>query len=195
MQTYSIHIKNLNCPHCTAMIKERLERMNFQIERLEPGEMIINGTPNLVYLRYFSMLLNQYGVKLIADRDTMIVEKIKSLIVDLIYNQDKKLKNIKFSEYLSENIELNYCYLSNLFSKINNTTIEKFIINTKIERVKEWLRTNEFNLKHIAGKLGYRSVHHLSHQFRKVTHITIRDFMKSQKSPGPPIIPDDLKIM
>ena len=182
MQTYSIHIKNLNCPHCTAMIKERLERMNFQIERIEPGKIIIVGTPNRVYLRYFRMLLNQYDRELIAESDTVIVEKIKSLIVDLIYNQNEKLQNIKFSEYLSENIEFNYCYLSNLFSKINNTTIEKFIINTKIERVMEWLRTNEFNLKHIAPKLGYRSVHHLSHQFRKVTHITIRDFRASLKT-------------
>ena len=109
------------------------------------------------------------------DKKSMLIEKIKTVIIELVHYSGE-LPKIKFSEYLSEKLNHDYTYLSNLFSEVQGITIEHFLIAHKIERVKELLVYDELNLTEIAYKLHYSSVAHLSNQFKKVTGLTPSHF-------------------
>ncbi len=104
-----------------------------------------------------------------------MVERIKTLIIELVHYNDEQIKT-NLSDYLSEKLNHNYTYLSNLFSEVKGTTIEKFYLSNKIERVKELLVYDELNLTEIAWKLHYSSVAHLSNQFKKMTGLTPSHF-------------------
>jgi YesN/AraC family two-component response regulator len=122
-----------------------------------------------------STSLKKIGLELLDDKKNIMVEKIKTIIIELVhYNEDQIKTNL--SDYLSEKLNHNYTYLSNLFSEIKGTTIEKYYLSNKIERVKELLVYDELNLTEIAWKLHYSSVAHLSNQFKKMTGLTPSHF-------------------
>ncbi|MNT54884.1 DNA-binding transcriptional regulator AraC [compost metagenome] len=123
--------------------------------------------------------LQVLGFDLIDDKKTKTVERIKNLIVDLVHHKNNDLK-INLSEYLAENLNQDYNSLSNLFSEIENTTIEKYFISQKIEKVKELLIYNELSLSEIADILNYSNVAHLSNQFKKITGFTPTSFKQSK---------------
>jgi AraC-like DNA-binding protein len=111
------------------------------------------------------------GLELMDDKKSMLIQKIKTVIIELVHYAEEPLV-INLSEYLSQQLSHDYTYLANLFSEVQGTTIEKFFIAHKIERVKELLVYNELNLTEIAYKMHYSSVAHLSTQFKKVTGLT-----------------------
>ena len=113
----------------------------------------------------------KFGLDLIDDKKHVLIQRIKNLIVEMVHYEDKPVV-VNFSVYLSEKLNHDYTYMANLFSEVQGTTIEKFIISHKIERVKELLLYNELNLTEIAYLMHYSSVAHLSAQFRKVTGFT-----------------------
>jgi AraC-like DNA-binding protein len=115
------------------------------------------------------------GLELMDDNKKILVEKIKTIIIELIHFNDEQIK-INLSDYLSEKLNHNYTYLSNLFSEVKGTTIEQFYLANKIERVKELLVYDELNLTEIAWKLHYSSVSHLSNQFKRMTGLTPSHF-------------------
>ena len=119
------------------------------------------------------------------DQRAILVEKIKNIIIELVHYTNEIPKS-SFSEYLSEKLNHNYSYLSNLFSEVKGTTIEHFIIIHKIERVKELIIYDELNLSEIAYTLHYSSVAHLSTQFKKITGLTPSYFksLKNKKRTG-----------
>jgi AraC-like DNA-binding protein len=115
--------------------------------------------------------LKKIGLELLDDKKHIMVEKIKTTIIELLQNNDEPIKT-NLSDYLSEKLNHSYTYLSNLFSEVKGTTIEKFYLSKKIERVKELLVYDELNLTEIAYKLHYSSVAHLSNKFKKLTGLT-----------------------
>ena len=119
--------------------------------------------------------LKMTGLELMDDSKKILVEKIKTIIIELIHYNDKQIK-INLSDYLSEKLNHNYTFLSTLFSEVKGTTIEKFYLSNKIEKVKELLLYDELNLTEIAYKLHYSSVAHLSNQFKKMTGLTPSHF-------------------
>ncbi|HKJ41735.1 MAG TPA: AraC family transcriptional regulator, partial [Sunxiuqinia sp.] len=121
--------------------------------------------------------LNKVGFELMNDSKSRLIEQIKKLTIDFVYHQQEKVK-VNFSEYLIENLNLDYNYLSTLFSSVEGTTIEKHLISLKIERVKELLVYDEKTLSEIAWEMGYSSVAHLSSQFKKITGFTPSYFKK-----------------
>jgi AraC-like DNA-binding protein len=119
--------------------------------------------------------LKKVGLELLDDKKLILVEKLKTIIIELVrYNEDQIKTNL--SDYLSEKLNHNYTYLSNLFSEVKGTTIEKFYLYHKIEMAKELLVYDELNLTEIAYKLHYSSVSHLSNQFKKMTGLTPSHF-------------------
>lgn len=112
--------------------------------------------------------LRSIGFDLIDDKKSKIIDKIKTLIIDLVQNKNNDLKS-NLSDYISQELHQDYNTLSNLFSEVENTTIEKYFINQKIEKVKELIIYDELSLSEIAYSLNYSSVSHLSNQFKKVT--------------------------
>jgi YesN/AraC family two-component response regulator len=119
--------------------------------------------------------LLESGLELMDDQRAMLIEKIKNVIVEMVHYADERPKT-NFSDYLSEKLNYDYTYLSNLFSEVAGTTIEHYIIAHKIEKVKELLLYDELNLTQISYKMNYSSVAHLSNQFKKVTGLSPSHF-------------------
>lgn len=123
--------------------------------------------------------LHQFGLELLDDKRSEVIEQIKNVVVRMIHYSDEVPK-VNYSDYISEKLCYNYNYLSNLFSEVKGITIQQFIINHKIERVKELLLYNELNLTEISYKMHYSSVAHLSNQFKKVTGFSPSIFKQFQ---------------
>jgi YesN/AraC family two-component response regulator len=121
--------------------------------------------------------LLQSGLELMDDKRSMLIERIKNIVIEVVHYTEEPLKT-NFSDHLSKKLNHDYTYLSNLFSDVQGTTIEHFLIAHKIEKVKELLVYNELNLTEIAYKMNYSSVAHLSNQFKKVTGLTPSHFRK-----------------
>jgi AraC-like DNA-binding protein len=120
------------------------------------------------------------------DKKAMLIEKIKTIIIEMVHYTDE-LPKTNFSDYLSEKLKHDYTYLANLFSEYQGTTIEKFMITHKIERVKELIIYDEVNLTEIAWMMHYSSVAHLSNQFKKITGLTPSHFKQLKVKSRSPI--------
>jgi AraC-like DNA-binding protein len=163
------------CIRCKMVVKSELERIGIPYTVVELGEVELKKDISREQREEFDILLKKSGLELMDDKKSMLIEKIKSVVIELIhYSND--MPKVKFSEYISERLKHDYTYLSNLFSEVQGITIEHFIIAHKIERVKELLVYDELNLTEIAYKLHYSSVAHLSNQFKKVTGLTPSHF-------------------
>ena len=170
---------------CKMLVRAELEKLNLKHLIVELGEVeIMNELSTETYVELKRNLL-QSGLELMDDQRAILVEKIKNIIIELVHYTNEIPKS-SFSEYLSEKLNHNYSYLSNLFSEVKGTTIEHFIIIHKIERVKELIIYDELNLSEIAYKLHYSSVAHLSTQFKKITGLTPSYFksLKNKKRTG-----------
>lgn len=156
-------------------VKAELEKMGLHYTYIGYGEAEIRETLTPEKQEQLNSGLKKSGLELMDDKKSMLIEKIKLLIVEVVHYSDEPLKK-NLSDYLSEKLNYDYTYLANLFSEVQGTTIEKFFITHKIERVKELLVYDELNLKEIAFKLHYSSVAHLSSQFKKQTGFTPSHF-------------------
>jgi YesN/AraC family two-component response regulator len=163
------------CIRCKMVVKDELSKLGIEYTSVELGEVEINSPFTCELHDQLKHRLSKFGLELIDDRKNMLVQRIKSAILEMVHYTDSPLL-VNFSVYLSEKLNHDYTYLANLFSETQGTTIEKFIISHKIERVKELLLYNELNLTEIAYLLHYSSVAHLSTQFRKVTGLTPSSF-------------------
>lgn len=164
---------------CKLVVKDILLKMGIKYIIVNLGEVEMLQEITEEQKIAFGIALQLTGLELMQDKRAVIIEKIKLTIIQLIHYTDE-LPLLNFSAYLSEKLEYDYTYLSNLFSETEGTTIEQYMIIHKIERVKELIIYNEHNLTEIAYKLHYSSVAHLSHQFKKITGLT-PTFFKSLK--------------
>ncbi len=167
-KTMKLYIKNMVCSRCKMVIKSELENLGLNPITFELGEVEIQERDIKIVKNELLKRLHSLGFDLIDSKKSKTIEKIKNLIVDLIYNKNIDIKT-NLSEYLSKSLLQDYNTLSRLFSEVENTTIEKYFINQKIERVKELLTYNELTLNEIAHQLNYSTTSYLSNQFKKVT--------------------------
>jgi AraC-like DNA-binding protein len=174
-----LYIKNMVCQRCKMAVRQELQKLGLQPLSVELGEVELEEAPDAAKTEEIEEALNAIGFELIDDKKSRVIEKIKSLVIELIHQSDEQTR-LKYSEYISNKLHYEYTYLSKLFSEVEGTTIEQYIIAQKIEKVKELLVYDELSLSEIAYKLGYSSVAHLSAQFKKVTGLTPSFF----KSPG-----------
>jgi AraC-like DNA-binding protein len=157
------------------VVKSELERIGAHCTMLELGEAEILGDLTADQLDSLNDGLKKTGLELMDDKRSILVERIKTTIIELVHFTEEQIKT-NLSDHLSEKLNYNYTYLSNLFSEVKGTTIEKYYLVQKIERVKELLVYNELNLTEIAYKLHYSSVAHLSNQFKRLTGLTPSHF-------------------
>jgi YesN/AraC family two-component response regulator len=168
------------------VVKSELEKLGLHHISVELGEAVIREQISTDQLHDLNVALKKTGLELMDDNKTILVEKIKTIIIELIHYSDQQIK-INLSDFLSEKLNHNYTYLSNLFSEVKGTTIEKYYLSHKIEKVKELLVYDELNLTEIAYKLHYSSVAHLSNQFKKMTGLTPSHFKNlKNKRHNPP---------
>lgn len=156
---------------CKMVVMAELDKLGLYYRKVELGEVEVKGSLTEEQKELLKESLLKAGLVLMDDKDAILVERIKSVVIEIIHYSEDTIK-INFSAYLSEKLHLNYPYLSNFFSEATGTTIEQFIIANKIERVKELLLYDQLSLTEISYKLNYSSVAHLSNQFRKVTGLT-----------------------
>jgi AraC family transcriptional regulator len=170
-----LYIKNMVCRRCIAAVQHELEAHHIGFAHIQLGEVVLNTPLTSAQSAALNKGLNELGFEILDDQKHRIIEKIKTIIISQVHHSEESHK-VKLSEILSQQINKDYSTLSNLFSEVEGITIEKFLINQRIERVKEMLIYDELTLSEIAYKNGYSSVAHLSAQFKKVTGLTPKHF-------------------
>jgi AraC-like DNA-binding protein len=165
------------------VVKSELEKLGLHYVIVDLGEVEIKENISPIQREQLKNNLMQSGLELMDDKKAILIEKIKGIIIEMIHYEDKVPK-ISFSDFLTGKLKYDYTHLANLFSEVTGITIEHYVIAHKIERVKEMLLYDEFNLTEIAYKLNYSSVAHLSNQFKKITGLTPSFFknLKHKKS-------------
>jgi len=174
----SLDVKNMVCNRCIKVIKEELEKNDFKIESIELGKISFRESISEEDIKHIEIVLNREGFELLEDRESKIINQIKTLIIDHVHYGREKPYNQNFSDYLSSSIGMDYSNISKLFSLIEGRTIENYIIEQKIERTKELLIYNELSISEISYDLEYSSPQHLSRQFKQVTGMTPTEFKK-----------------
>jgi len=163
------------CIRCKMVVKEELKKLGLHYVVVELGEVEIMEDITVEQHQEFKTALLRSGLELMDDKKSMLIEKIKNIIIELIHHTEETIKT-NFSDFLSEKLKYDYTYLANLFSEVQGSTIEHFIISHKVERIKEFLVYDELNLTEIAYLMHYSSVAHLSAQFKKITGLTPSHF-------------------
>ena len=153
---------------CKMMVKAELKKLGLHFILVDLGEVEIMEELSAAQRKLLQLGLSQSGLELMDDKKGILIEKIKNVIIEMVHYAEELPKS-NFSDFLSEKLHYDYTYLANLFSEVQGTTIEQFIIAHKIERVKELIIYDELNITEIAWKMNYSSVAHLSNQFKKVT--------------------------
>jgi AraC-like DNA-binding protein len=172
-----LYIKNMVSPRCKMIVKDQLGKLGFHIVQVSLGEADILENLTLGQQQQIRQMLAQSGLEVLADKKSILIQKIKNIVISVVhYSEEPLIQNL--STYLSTRLDYDYTYLSNLFSDELGITIEKFYISHKIERAKELLLYDELTITQIAFKLHYKTVAHLSRQFKKVTGITPSCFKK-----------------
>ena len=173
-----LHIKNMVCDRCISTVRSEMEKLHWQVDKVELGKAVIEGEPTKEDLQRIAEVLQEKGFDLVTDREQQIVKDMKAAIVRLIHHSEEPLEDVVLSRYLADILPYDYKYLSSLFSSREKITVEKYYILQRIERVKELLSYGELTLSEIAWKTGFSSVHHLSAQFKRLTGMTPTQYKK-----------------
>lgn len=166
-----LYIKYMVSLRCKMIVDDELKKLGLSHRVVELGmvEVLDEFKPGQQELLKKNLLRS--GLELLDDKKSILIEKVKNIIIEMIHYEDE-IPKVNYSDYISEKLDYDYTYLSNIFSEVKGITIQQFIIIHKIEKVKELILYNELNLTEIAYKLHYSSVAHLSNQFKKVTGLS-----------------------
>lgn len=165
------------CIRCQMVVKDELKKIGLPYVYVKIGEANIIGNVSSEQLNMLDSALKKAGLLLMDNKKSILVEKIKSAIIELVHYTEEQIR-VNLSDYLSEKLNYDYTYLANLFSEVKGITVEKFYLTHKIEKVKELIVYDELNLSEIAYKMHYSSVGHLSNQFKKFTGLSPSHFKK-----------------
>jgi len=178
-----LKIKNMATSRCKTFVREELNKLGIYNITVELGEVELSENIPEEKLRLLDIALRNAGLELLEDKKQYLIKKIKAVIHDLVYHTDD-IPKPNYSDFISQKVNLSYSSLSNIFSKTLGITIEKYIIEQRIDRIKELLIYTDLSLDDMAFKLHYSSVAHLSNQFKKYTGMT-PSFFRKQRNPPP----------
>ncbi|MFI2744493.1 helix-turn-helix domain-containing protein [Zhouia sp. PK063] len=182
----TLYIKNMVCNRCIMVVQNELDKLGLNVKNIKLGEVTLNTELTVEQKNKLDNVLIPLGFEIIDDKKSRIIEKIKNIIIDLVHHQDNETKT-NLSDVLSSQLHHDYNYLSNLFSEVEGSTIEKYFIAQKIEKVKELLVYDELSLKEIAFCLNYSSVAYLSNQFKKTTGLSPSHFKQIREEKRKPL--------
>ncbi len=182
----TLFIKNMVCNRCIMVVQNELNNLGLKVKNIKLGEVILEKEPNAEEKKQIEAVFIPLGFEVIDDKKSRIIEKIKNIIIELVHHQEGELKT-NLSKVLSDQLHHDYNYLSNLFSEVEGSTIEKYFIAQKIEKVKELLVYDELSLSEIAFRLNYSSVAYLSNQFKKITGLSPSHFKKIKADKRKPL--------
>jgi AraC-like DNA-binding protein len=176
--TNEFYIKGMVCDRCITVIREGLTALGYPIEKVSLGKVTLNKAIDKVSLQRIEDFLSENGFELMSDKNTRLINNIKSIIEDVFSENTKYDTRLKFSSLLSESLHMNYDSISEAFSRAEGITLEHYIINKRLEKVKELLVYTDFTLTEIAYITGFSSVNHLSRQFKELTGLSPSYFKK-----------------
>lgn len=156
---------------CKMAVQEEMEKLGIQHGSVDLGAVDLHETITESQRQLLGLSLLRYGLELLDDKKSILIEKIKNVVTEMIHYADE-LPKVNYSDYISKQLGYNYTYLSNTFSEVKGINLQQFIIMHKIEKVKELLLYDELNLTEISYRLNYSSAAHLSNQFKKITGLT-----------------------
>ena len=174
------------------VVKEELKKLGLHFIVVDLGEVEIMENISKAQEQQLKQALLESGLEFMDDKKSILIEKVKNVLTEMIHHSDE-LPKVNYSDYISEKLDYDYTYLSNLFSEVKGITIQQFIIINKIERAKELLLYDELSLTEISYKLHYSSVAHLSNQFKKITGLTpshYRQMKDKKRRPIEDLAPD-----
>ncbi len=174
------------CNRCIMVVQNEMDKLGIHANTIKLGEVTLDHELSAEKRKALDNALTNVGFELIDDRKSRIIEQIKTIIIELVHHQESD-KKYNLSDVLNHTLNHDYSYLSNLFSEVEGTTIEKYFIAQKIEKVKELLVYDELTLSEIAYRLNYSSVAYLSNQFKKVTGLTPSYFKKIKEDKRKPL--------
>ena len=163
---------------CKIVVKDALAELGLKYVSVDLGVADILEDISEEQHNKLKEQLQLSGLELLDDKKAILIERIKNIVIEMIHYSDDELPELKYSEYISQQLGYNYTYLANIFSEVKGITIQQYIIINKIEKVKELILYNDLNLTEISYKLNYSSVSHLSRQFKKITGLTPSYFKK-----------------
>ena len=171
----TIQVKNMTSSCCIHLLRKEFSVDGIEIHDIKLGTIVLAVNSKKITWKKIESILEGYGFEIIRDKEKLIVEQIKHAIINLVHNSTYNAM-VRNSDYLVERFGMSYPYISSLFSKHESTTLEKFIILHKIEKVKELIEYGELTLSEIAYIMGYSSVQYLSTQFKSVTGISVTEY-------------------
>ena len=171
---------------CKMAVKEALKKLGLHFIIVDLGEVEIMEKISTEQRDQLKIELLDSGLELMDDKKAILIEKIKNAIIEMVHHTNEVIK-VNFSNFLSEKLNYDYTYLANLFSEVQGTTIEQFLITHKVERIKELIIYGELNITEIAWKMNYSSVAHLSNQFKKMTGLSPSHFKQLKDKRRSPI--------
>ncbi|WP_343625034.1 AraC family transcriptional regulator [Flavobacterium lindanitolerans] len=182
----TLFIKNMVCNRCIMVVQNELDKLDLDVKSIKLGEVVLGKELSAEQRMKLEEAFSPLGFEVIDDKKSRIIEKIKNTIIELVHHQENGAKT-NLSDVLSSKLNHDYNYLSNLFSEVEGTTIEKYFIAQKIEKVKELLVYDELSLSEIAFRMNYSSVAYLSNQFKKVTGLTPSHFKQIREEKRKPL--------
>lgn len=177
--TRTLLLKNMTSNCCIRIVKQLLEEIGVTVNSIKLGVVCITYDIGAISDGQIKNLLKNEGFEIIVDKEKSLVEQIKISVIELIHMSNYSNSIIRNSDYLVDKLHLSYQYLSTIFSKHENITLEKFIINHKIEKAKELISYDELTLSEISYQMGYSSVQYLSTQFKNITGVSVTEFKKN----------------
>jgi len=174
----TFRIKNLRCISTVLLLKDYLNQSGFIVHDIKPGILVISKSSSDNPVHELREILSKYGLAIIETKEKQVVEDIKLAIYELIYQLNNVNSIIQRSDYLVEKLGKSYQLLSKVFSEQENITLEKYIIQQKIQRVRELIEENEYTLSEIAYMMEYSSVQYLSNQFKKIIGVSVSEYKK-----------------
>ncbi len=172
------------CPRCILAIEQVLDKLEIKPQSVRLGEVVLSNPMSVEQLKCFEEQISAIGFELLDDSRHRIIDRIKTLVIESIHNIRSDIQKENFSSIIASDLHRDYSFLSNLFSEVEGRTIEHYIIQQKIEKVKELLVYDELSLGEIATRMDYSSVAYLSGQFKKVTGLTPTQFKELEGNKG-----------
>ncbi|MEJ2880787.1 helix-turn-helix domain-containing protein [Pedobacter sp. GR22-6] len=167
-----LHVKNMVCDRCVMIVRQQLQAQGFEVAAISLGQVELAPDPNPIQLQQISASFQVLGFELIDKEKDQLIERVKTEVINLVHYSALNELNQSLMQLVAERLHKDYAYLSRLFSDAEGITIERYVIQQKIEKVKELLEYGELNLNEIAYQMGYSSSAHLSTQFKSVTGIS-----------------------
>lgn len=175
------------CDRCVMIVRQQLEQLHFEVKDITLGRVEVAPDPNANQLQDISATMHLLGFELMDKEKDQLVEQVKNKVIELVHYSDLNAVNQSLISMIADRLDKDYAYLSRLFSDVEGITIEKYIIQQKIEKVKELLEYGELNLNEIAYKMGYSSSAHLSAQFKSVTGLSPSKYKTSSLNKRKPL--------